>query len=395
MDSAAFGIDALVADASARTGGLCELGPDIDRWRDSLAVLVESALGEARLRDPGTFRELLLHQLSNRLRIQDCWTRFPVIREIAIPRPTFVSGLPRAATTTFSRLLGEDKRIRTLRLWELLSPAPTDLEHPWALTEDRIAFAEEAVLARARRGTLDIRPISIFLPDECFYLMRNSFNSDHLHRAVARMPTYFRWLGEHDRTGVYAYYRMQLQLLLWQRPCPTDGHLVVKNPFVHLENMTTIFALFPDATIINLTRDIISVVKSLCYKNRADRMAHSDHVDAADVGRDMVENLEVYYQRRAGELERLTPAQRARVVTFEFDAWAADPVATMREVYAVTGQLFSDELAVAMQGALSKHQRYGEQGRYDLAEFGLREAELRERLEPYEVAFSRVTSTRR
>jgi hypothetical protein len=140
---------------------------------------------------------------------------------------------------------------------------------------------------------------------------------------VARRPTYFQWMGRRDRHGVYAYYRLQLLLLLWQRPCSPDGLVVLKNPFVHLENMQTIFALFPGATIVNLTRDVASVMKSLCHKNHLDREAHSDHVSPEDVGRDMLENLEIYYQRRAAELERLPPEQRARVVTIHFDAWEA------------------------------------------------------------------------
>lgn len=387
MDRARFSEDALFQDASARTSKLTDFGTDIDYFRDSLAALVESTLTESRLRDEEPFRELLLHHLANRLRIQACFTQFPAILDLPVARPIFISGLPRAGSTTFSRLLGEDPRVRMLQLWELLSPPPTDLAHPWALTEDRISRAEKLVLARARQGTLAIRPISIFLPDECFYLMRNSFNSDHLHRADARRRSYFQWMGQRDRFGVYAFYRMQIQLLLWQRNCPGTGHVVLKNPFVHLENMQTIFSLFPDATIVNLTRDIVSVVKSLCYKNRADRKAQSDHVRAEDVGSDMVENLEIYYQRRARELDKLTPAQRTRVVTIHFDAWADDPVSIMRGVYELTRQPFTDELADSMSASLRKHHRYGEQSNYDLGEFGLREAALRDRFDPYEAAF--------
>jgi len=216
--------------------------------------------------------------------------------------------------------------------------------------------------------------------------MRSSFHSDHLHRAVARRPTYFRWLGQRDRRGVYAYYRAQLQLLLWQRPCPPDGRVVLKCPFIHLESMRAIFELFPGATIVNLTRDLASVVRSLCHKNRLDREAHSDHVDPAVVGADMVESLEVYYRRRAAELAALTPAQRARIVTIPFEAWAGDPVSIMRRVYALIERPFPDALAGAMAAALLQHPRYGVQARYDLGPFGLREAALRERFEPHEEA---------
>lgn len=381
---------ALLHEATTLTGGLTDFGPDDDDFRGNLATLVAAA-EEAQLRDPAAFHRLLVHHLANRLRIAACFAKFPGITDLAIPRPMFVSGLPRAGTSTFSRLIGEDPRVRTLRLWELISPAPTDLARPAALTEDRIAAAEAVVVDRARRGTLDIRPMSIFMADECFYLMRNSFDSDHLHRAVARMPRYFAAMGARDRRGVYAYYRRQLQLLLWQRPCPPEGRLVLKNPFVHLENMRAIFDLFPGATIVNLTRDVAHVMRSLGFKNRADRRAHSDHVRDEDVGRDMVDNLAAYYDRRDRALASLSPTERARVFTIAYDAWAEDPIRIMRELYARTAEPFTPALAAQMAAATGKHARYGEQSKYDLAELGLDAEELRARFAPREAAFARQT----
>lgn len=387
VDHARFSEDDLFADASARTGGLTDFGPDVDFFRESLAVLVDSTLAESHLRDLDAFRRFLLHHLTNRLYLQRALTHAPSIAQLPLPPTTFISGLPRAGTSTFSRLLAEDPSARTLRLWELHSPAPTDLEHPWALTEDRLAAAEDLVLSRARRGALAVRPMSLFLPDECFYLFRNSFNTDHLHRAVARRPTYFHWVGSRDRTGVYAYYKLQLQLLLWQRPCPPAGHLVLKNPFVHLECMPALLTHFPSATLVNLTRDVVSVMKSLCYKNLADQKAHSDSVSPLQVGADMAENLEHYYERRATALDQLSDEQRGQLFSIDYDAWSSNPVSVMRHVYARLGRPFDDTLAARMTTALSKHQRYGEAARYDLTDFGLDEHALRERFEPYESAF--------
>lgn len=387
LDRARFSEAALFADASAHTRGLTDFGPDVDFFRESLAVLVESTLAESHLRDLEAFRRFLLHHLTNRLLIQRALSHAPEISALPLPPITFISGLPRAGTSTFSRLLAEDPAARTLRLWELHSPAPTDLEHPWALTEDRLAAAEDLVLSRARRGALGIRPMSLFLPDECFYLFRNSFSTDHLHRAVARRPTYFHWVGSRDRTGVYSYYKLQLQLLLWQRPCPPTGHLVLKNPFVHLECMPALFANFPDASVVNLTRDVVDVMKSLCHKNLGDQKAHTDLVTPHQVGADMAENLEHYYERRATSLDHLSDDQRARLVSIDHSAWAADPVAIMRRLYQRLGRSFDEPLADAMNVALSKHARYGESARYDLADYGLDEHDLRERFEPYEAAF--------
>ncbi len=386
-----FSETALYQEASARAG-LSDFGPEVDYFRQSLAALIESMLAESQVRDENEIWELLVHHLCNRLRIQACLERVPAIRDIAIERPTFISGLPRAGTTTFSRLIGEDPGIRTLRLWELLSPAPEDIEQPSALTEGRIAFAERSVVARARQGTLDIRPISIFSADECFYLMRNSFNSDHLHRAVARMPTYFHWMSERSRRGVYIYYKTQIKLLLWQRPCSPDGHLVLKNPFVHMENLSTLFELFPDAIVINLSRDVVRVLESLCYKNHADRQARCDGVRPEDVGADMVENMEIYYRRCTAELDKLSAEQRARVVTLDYESWVGDPLSAIRRYYALAGRRLSDGVARRMASALRRHSRYGKRKRYSLEEFSLREAELRERFEPYRESIRKHTT---
>lgn len=395
MDRGRFTIDALLTDASARCGltDFGDTGDARDGFRDALAVLVGSALDEARLRDPEAFRDLVVHHLVNRLRIAECLRRVPAIAATPMPAPLFVSGLPRAGTTTFSRLLGADRAIRSPKLWELHSPAPTDLAHPWALTEDRLAAAEQLVIARAQRGTLAIRPISLFAADECFYLMRNSFDSDHLHRAYARMPSYFGWVGRRDRAAVYAYYRAQLQLLLWQRPVPVGGTLVVKNPFIHLENLPTVFALFPGALVLNLSRDVASVVASLCYKNRSDRLAHSEHVRAHDVGADMVDNLDHYYARRAAALAALDPVHRARIITIPFDAWADRSIAIMRELYPLIGRSWSPDIERAMTDALPRHAGYGERAKYDLGEFGLSADALRARFTAHERAFADATRT--
>lgn len=396
VDRARFTEAALLADASA-AAGLRDFGEDGaalgDDFRPALAALVASTLDEAQLRDVEAFRAFLLHHLQNRLRLTECLRRVPPIAERPLPPALFLSGLPRAGTTTLSRLLAEDPAARSLRLWELHSPAPSDLAQPSALTEDRLAAAEALVLARARRGTLDLRPMSLFSADECFYLLRNSFASDQLHRAVARRPSYARWIHEQPRLDLYAAFARQLQVLLWQRPCPEGGHLVLKCPLVHSESPRALFAAFPSAVLLDLTRDVAATLASLCYKNRADRLAHSDRVSSIDVGADMVENLERFYQRRAAEVAQLSAAQRRRIVRCDFDAWSADPVAALAAVYRHLGRPFPPPLAARMRQALPRHARYGAATRYDLAEFGLSAEALRERFAPYDLAFrAQVTS---
>ncbi|MGH8375165.1 MAG: sulfotransferase family protein, partial [Pseudomonas sp.] len=87
-----FSPDLLLAEASARAGGLDDFGPG--DFRQGLQVLAQALEQEARLSSQGRvlLREKLLAQLVNRLVIEDHCRRFPEILELQINDPLVIVG---------------------------------------------------------------------------------------------------------------------------------------------------------------------------------------------------------------------------------------------------------------------------------------------------------------
>jgi hypothetical protein len=379
MDRELFSTSALMQEASFRNSNLTDFGPEDDHYLEAMRVFIDSSLKESRLRSEQNFYEFLIHCLSNRLKIADCIKKVAEIQNIQIRRPMFITGLPRSGTTIFSRLLAEDKNAKTFQFWELYSPAPSDLKSPSNMTEERIKPAERDVIERAKFGTQNIRPVSLFTPEECHFLFRNSFQANQLCFGPAHRPTYAAWLKQQNLDGVYKYYRAQAQLLLWQRPCPLNGHVIFKLPVTHLENLTSIFKFFPDAIVVNMSRDIVDVMRSFSYLVSSLRKIESDHVDAKETAMEMVIALETCLKRYQSQLNTLSDDQKSRVVTIRYEEWATDPKGTMSTLFKKAGFQSAPDFEFRMHALLQKSPRYSESSKYSLEQFGLSETQLKER----------------
>src|SRR3954471_15301544 len=73
----------------------------------------------------GPLGRLAIHQrtlrlLTSRLLLEDLLKRRPEIREIDLPAPIVVIGLPRSGTTHLVNLMAADNRLRSLPYWESL-----------------------------------------------------------------------------------------------------------------------------------------------------------------------------------------------------------------------------------------------------------------------------------
>jgi hypothetical protein len=382
MPAPSFDTSALLDEARRIAGGPTEFGTEPNDHLQAMEELVRSTANEAKLRNPEPFRRSLVHQLANRLRIEDSFAKRPEILRSAVPRPLVITGLPRAGTTLFSRLLAEDPAGRAFQLWELLSPAPSSLDAPAALTQDRLTVAETEVLERAAAGSLRIRPISMFMPEECHYLFRNAFYSTQLGMAVAHRPSYMKWVSARDWLPAYAYYKKQVQLLLWQRPCADGGYVILKCPRQHWAYVDKLFAVLPDAHVLDFRRDIMSVMKSFCHLTRTVRKAHSDHVDPLDVGRDVLRQLETGMHMNLAAVKKLDDQQRSRIITLQYEEWSSDPMSAVKSVYRAIGRELRPEVEERMRVYLRENPRHGEQSKYDLAEFGLTEATIRDAFAP-------------
>ena len=369
----------LLAAAQATTG--------LEEWgglgfREGLRVLVEALEREARLNVVGRLlaRSEIVRCLENRLRITDWRARHPDIGRGEIRRPVFVVGSPRTGTSILHELLACDPDARAPAMWEMLYSCPP----PETATYDvdpRIEAADREVTLWA-----DVVPEyqtmhenSGRLPNECIFIFTHEFASDHFggcHDA----PSYASWLAASDARVRYELHRKVLQLLQWRHP---GDRWVLKAPS-HTATLPALFAVYPDAEVIQLHRDPLAVLPSVLSLMATLRWMRSDEVDYAGLVRLMPwatgATLEgVIQQRAAGTI----PSDQVHDVLYA--DLVADPMGTIAGLYERLGL----ELSATTRGRMQDHLASKPQGRhgrhrYSFADTGLDREEERARFAAYQ-----------
>jgi hypothetical protein len=376
-------VDAVCAAATARTG-LEEFGPGDFRERLGLQ-LAEMDADEERT---GLGRMLMFSDCtryaSNRLLIDDLLSRHPEILEIPITQPVIVVGLPRSGTTHLVNLLAADTRFRSMPLWESYEPVPNPREpSEVAGVDPRWTRAEGTWQAMQTAAPL-VAAMHPMEPDhvhEEIELQLPDFSS-YTHEWVARAPKWRDYYLSHDQARHYAYMKTVLQIMQWYQP---RERWVLKSP-QHLEQLATLLATFPDATIVVTHRDPVAVAQSAmtmtCYGARtAYRSTRPEWY------RD-------YWTDRIGRLldaslrdREVLPPQRS--VDVLFHEYMADEIGTLERVYECAGMEFTQRARTEVAAYQRAHPR-GKEGRvvYDLRrDFSTTPAELRSRFGAYHDRF--------
>ena len=374
--------DGFVERAVAATG-LDDFGPGL--WRDGLEVFCEALVREASLNDIGiaVHEARISRLLAERLRIVDWHRRHAEIGEVELRRPVIVVGLPRTGTTALAHLLAADPDSRSLRTWEASAPTPP----PDAATADsdpRIA-ATQAGIDMSHQLMPDLPRLyyaTATSPSETLDLMGLSFR-DFQAEGQARVPSYEAFLLACEMTDAYAFQRRVQQLLQWHCP-PTRW--AWKNP-PDLFFLESVRAAFPDAVFIWTHREPFAALASVCSLVAVVRAFCTDEIDRAELGRQQTELWAEGVDR--GLAARAVLGEDAFV-----DVWMADlvrdPIATMAQLYEQLGWPLTSEAERAMRAWSSSNPRHGRGGHDPTpSEFGLDEAEVRERFGPYRRRFGR------
>ena len=381
MPKAATALDPVaLRDKAQRQTGLSDFGGTT--FHEPFEILLQSLRDEAQLNARGVFmlHRTMLRLLTNRLRTEQAFADNPALAETPIPRPLYIIGFPRTGTTLLHNLLACDPAARWMRLWEGLYPAPA----PQSLEDDpRIAEVEEWAagfekvaprLAAAHK--LDPRG-----PEECLWLIEHTFN-DLIFELRAHVPTYSRWLAEHEAdVDIHQYYRRQLQLL--GAHC-RGNHWVFKAPR-HLPGLAGLLAVFPKARIVQTHRDPAAVLPSLCSLCEILRGAASDAVDKPAIGAHWHARLKAIFEQATAV--RATAAE-GQILDIQYADLVADPIATVQHIYAHHGYEFTEPFESAMRQwlAANRQHKHGSH-RYTLGEYGLSEAQVHEDFSEYTKEF--------
>ena len=363
-------------DKAQRQTGLSDFGGK--SFHEPFEILLQSLRDEAKLNARGVLmmHRTMLRLLSNRLCTEQAFVEKPALAETPIPRPLYVIGFPRTGTTLLHNLLACDPAARWMRLWEGLYPAPapqsleddpriTEVEE-WAAGFEKVAPRLAAAHKLAPRG-----------PEECLWLIEHTFN-DLIFELRAHVPTYSRWVAEHEADiDIHHYYRRLLQLL--GAHC-RGNHWVFKAPR-HLPGLAGLLAVFPEARIVQTHRDPAAVLPSLCSLCEILRGTASDAVDKPTIGAHWHARLKAIFEQATAV--RSTAAE-GQILDIQYADLVTDPIATVQQIYAHHGYEFTEPFEVAMRQwlAANRQHKHGAH-RYTLEEYGLSEEQVHEDFSEY------------
>lgn len=375
MSALDFSLAGVLAEARDKEG-LEDLGSG---WfEDGLAALLATIEGNAfNEKRSKRNRSRLVGGVGTRLRVQAALERHPEIAEREIRQPMVLTGLPRSGTSALFNLLGEDPAARPLLLWETQFPEPME-----GLAEGQPDPRYEAIKAYYDQGReknpewSSIHFTSADTPEECVLLHAFTFHGVQWGIEIFLEP-YASWYQANlDRLAeMYAYQKTLLQMLDWQRP---GVRWLLKAP-AHMWGIDALLATFPDASVVWSHRNPLSCVASACSMTQS-LIAQVDGIDPKWLGPEV---MEFYARSLERGLERRDEADPARFVDVSHDEFVADSLGVVRRIY--------DHFDVPIEDAdtaLRAHVDANPKGKhgshaYGLEEFGLTEAQVRDRFAAY------------
>ena len=370
-------VASLLAVAERQTG-LNDFGDH--QFLESLAFLMESADREDKLNALGrfVFYAHIVQLLRNRLYLELDWKVDPGIGRRRIPKPVFITGLPRTGTTLLHSLLAQDDSIFVAPLtWQVIYPSPNqgDDRARMERAERQLRWFELLV-----PKFKPVHPVAASLPQECVAIMSHCFVSEEFDTMFA-VPGYESWVEEQDQRQAYAFHRRFLQHLATG---PAEHRFVLKAP-AHLGSIDAILAVYPDAQIIHTYRHPFRVLPSLANLTYVLKSAFSYSVDPNEVGPSSSEYCLRHLRKFFASLDRLPSGVCTDVA---YNDLVRDPIAVVRDIYARLGEQLTPTAQLKMTRFLSDpaHQKWG-RNLYSLSSFGLNPDEIEDQFRFYTERF--------
>jgi hypothetical protein len=213
-------------------------------------------------------------------------------------------------------------------------------------------------------------------PEECRHLLMQSFTDDTFD-CNATIPSYSEWYAAHDMTATYAWHRDVLKLI--GSPTP-ERRWVLKYP-VHMRNLGTVLATYPDACVVQTHRDPAKVIPSLASLVAGWRAIYEDAPDRHAVAAWQLELWACGMEHAIDVRRGRNPAQ---FFDLHFREIVDDPVGAIRRLYGYFGLVLGPTAEQAMRRwhAENPQGKHGEH-RYRAEDFGLAGGAIAERYAAY------------
>lgn len=297
----------------------------------------------------------------------------------AITRPVVITGIPRTGTTALHKLMAVDPQFQGLQGWLIAAPQPRPPRETWD-SNPLFQNAVERLEARfaSKPGARAAHNMVAEEVDECLGVLSQGFVSN-LWTCAWTATNYDLWWQTQSEMHCYRHLRRVLQLIGSVEP---KKRWLLKNPG-HIANLDMLFATFPDALVVHTHRDPAKAVPSLCallVGNFAVMENGREQVHARLLGIRETEK----WAKAIRDAEPVRRAHREQILDVIHADFHRAPMDTIRRIYRFAGLDLKPEVAAAMQKRVDDNPE-GKHGvhRYNVADFGMTEYQIRERFGDY------------
>lgn len=266
--------EASLLNSAMESTGLSDFGAD--DWREPFRVFLKSLNEEAQLNLMGRIRTRseILQLLEARLQIEETYKRHPEIADEQITQPLIIVGQGRSGTTLLQNLLNSHPDNGAPLHWELVFPCPPP-ESATYQTDTRIEKAHK-LIDQWNRVTPTFAAMHEFagtIPMEDNVTMAMNFMSPTWLDCMGQVPSYDAYIFQQPVEPALRWLERVLKLLQWKNP---RKHWVLKDP-MHLDRMSELLKVFPDACFIWPHRDPVRALASLVSVVGTIQWGRSDH----------------------------------------------------------------------------------------------------------------------
>ena len=368
--------DALHDDARKETG-LDDFGDP--SYGKGLEVLLTSLDEDVNLSPlgRGIYRGQLTKVLATRLRTVQRLKDRPEVLETRIRRPIVITGLVRTGSTALHYLMGQDPDLQKLEYWLAAEPQPRPPREEWeANPAFEAAVGELDFLYNTTPDLMAVHEMKADWPEECRHILAQCFTDDRFESS-ATLPLYNEWYHGTAHPETYLWHKKVIQLIGSTDP---KRRWLLKYP-VHLRQLDALFAVYPDACVIQTHRDPRTVMASYASFISKVRQMHQLDVDVAYVAREQMESWA--HAATAGMRYREAHGDD-QFIDVQFQDFMSDPIGSVKRIYDRFDQRLSPEGEAKLKAWHADHPQ-GKHGRhsYEKKDIGVSEGEILERFADY------------
>jgi Sulfotransferase family len=360
-------------DVVAAQVGSTDFGGDDYLW--GLQVLLQSMDYDPVFSEQG--RRIawgeLISSLSSRVQALKSMKQHPGFDRQQIIKPVVITGIPRTGTTALHKLMAVDPQFQGLQTWLLGAPMPRPPRDAW---ESYPQFQQTVERLNRRYAATPQKRAAHHMAadevDECVLTMRSGFVSN-VWSCFWSAATYDAWWQTQSELPGYRYLHRVLQLI---GSNDTDKRWLLKNPG-HIANLDLLFAVFPDAKVIQTHRDPAKAIPSLCA------LLIQNH-SVVEVGR-KDQRAQIMGQRETAkwakavlDAEPVRQTHRGQVLDVVHSDFHRDPMGIIKRIYSFIDMQLSSDVADAMATRIDAAPELSHgTHRYAAADFGLTAEEIR------------------